>query len=460
MEGLSYFCWKPIRRGVKRILLIEDDRTFAKIVANFLQKKGYTVEAVETLRAGASLLKNQPIDLILLDYRLPDGIGLDLVAQLGNELPAVPCVIITSFNDVRTAVKSMQSGAFEYIIKPVNPDELWMVVQAALAEQTNPVPATEATVQATSPDFIRGTSEVAKRLYEHVQLVAPTEMSVMIIGESGTGKEHIARAIHDQSPRSEKPFVAVDCGVLSRELAGSELFGHAKGAFTGALTDKKGMLEKANGGTLFLDEIGNLSYEVQVKLLRTLQERIIQPIGSTKTIPVDFRLVTATNENLNEQIKAGNFREDIFHRINEFKIQMPPLRERDEDLPLFVDFFIQRANAALNRQVACVSGEVMDVFRRYDWPGNLRELQNVIKRMVLLSTQPVADAKLLPEEMVQQFQSQELGRDLKQVHEQSERALIMDALQQTKYNKSKAAQLLNIDRKTLYNKIEKYGLDA
>lgn len=418
------------------------------------------MEAVETLRAGASLLKNQPIDLILLDYRLPDGIGLDLVAQLGNELPAVPCVIITSFNDVRTAVKSMQSGAFEYIIKPVNPDELWMVVQAALAEQTNPVPATEATVQATSPDFIRGTSEVAKRLYEHVQLVAPTEMSVMIIGESGTGKEHIARAIHDQSPRSEKPFVAVDCGVLSRELAGSELFGHAKGAFTGALTDKKGMLEKANGGTLFLDEIGNLSYEVQVKLLRTLQERIIQPIGSTKTIPVDFRLVTATNENLNEQIKAGNFREDIFHRINEFKIQMPPLRERDEDLPLFVDFFIQRANAALNRQVACVSGEVMDVFRRYDWPGNLRELQNVIKRMVLLSTQPVADAKLLPEEMVQQFQSQELGRDLKQVHEQSERALIMDALQQTKFNKSKAAQLLNIDRKTLYNKIEKYGLDA
>lgn len=445
---------------MKHILLIEDDRTFAKIVTTFLEKKGCSLHSVENLNEGENYLRNTKVDLILLDYRLPDGIGLDLVAKLGNEFPAIPCVIITGFNDVRTAVKSMQSGAFEYIIKPVNPDELWMVVQAALEEKPSEKTAPEPIVTEEKTTFIQGNSEAAKRLYEHVKLVAPTEMSVMIIGESGTGKEHIARAIHDQSARAGKPFVAVDCGVLSKELAGSELFGHAKGAFTGALTDKKGMLEKANGGTLFLDEIGNLSYEVQIKLLRTLQERTIQPLGSNKTISVDIRLVTATNENLSEQIKAGNFREDIYHRINEFKIQMPALRERGADLDLFVDFFIQKANISLNRNVEKVSKEVMDLFHQYDWPGNLRELQNVIKRMVLLCTTRIADAQLLPEEMVHQFQSSENPRDLKVVHEQSERELIMDALQKTKFNKSKAAQLLNIDRKTLYNKIEKYGLDA
>lgn len=437
---------------MEKILLIEDDPTFTRIVDTFLTKKGFRVTAASNLHAGEQLLNSESFDLLLLDYRLPDGIGLELISKMGSN--AVPTIVITSFDDVRTAVKSIQSGAFEYIIKPVNPDELLLVIQSALNKKPEPVaPSTE-----VSSPFIRGESAVAKKLYDYVDLVAPTEMAVMIIGESGTGKEHIARAIHSQSKRAEKPFVAVDCGVLSKELAASELFGHVKGAFTGALQDKTGVLEKAAGGTLFLDEIGNLSYDVQIKLLRTLQERTIQPVGSGKNIPVDIRLITATNENLLSEIENKNFREDIYHRINEFKIQMPALRDREADLEMFIDHFIAQANTELDRTVKRVSPELLQVFRQYDWPGNLRELKNVIKRLVLLSRGPEIGVELLPEEMIARSQ-QANPKDLKRVQETNERELIANALIQTKYNKSKAAKLLNIDRKTLYSKIEKYDLE-
>lgn len=442
-----------------KILLIEDDPTFAKIAATFLSKKGYELSTASNLQSGEKLLSAGGFDLLLLDYRLPDRIGLDLIAKMGVEFPVLPIIVITSFDDVRTAVKSIQSGAFEYIIKPIRPDELVLVIESALKKQ--PEQKEESTAVESAPGtttFIRGESEVAKKLYEHIDLVAPTELSVMIIGESGTGKEHVARSIHEQSKHADGPFIAVDCGVLSKELAASELFGHAKGSFTGALQDKVGVLEKANGGTVFLDEIGNLSYDVQIKLLRTLQERVIEPVGSGKSIPISIRLITATNENLPQEIEAGNFREDIYHRINEFKIQMPALRSRGADLQLFINYFMERANKELDRSVKRISPELTQVFQQYDWPGNLRELNNVIKRLVLLSKGDEIGVELLPEEMINRAEKSN-PNDLKQVQESNERELIVNALVQTKYNKTKAAKLLNIDRKTLYSKMEKYQLD-
>jgi len=440
-----------------KILLIEDDPTFAKIVTTFLDKKGYQVSTASSLQSGEKLVSSEKFDLLLLDYRLPDGIGLDLIAKMGTQFPVLPVVIITGFDDVRTAVKSIQSGAFEYIIKPINPDELLLVIESALNKKEQPKPK-EPGKKTPKEAFIKGESPIAQKLYEYVDLVAPTEMSVMIIGESGTGKEHIARSIHNQSKRADGPFIAVDCGVLSKELAASELFGHAKGAFTGALQDKVGLLEKANGGTLFLDEIGNLSYDVQVKLLRTLQERTIEPVGSGKSIPINIRLISATNENLLQEIGAGNFREDIYHRINEFKIQMPALRERGVDLELFIQYFVDLSNKELDRSVKRLSPELIEVFKKYDWPGNLRELKNVIKRSVLLSKGDEIGTELLPEEMITRAQNSN-PNDLKLVQETNERELILNALIQTRYNKTKAAQLLNIDRKTLYSKMEKYQLD-
>lgn len=440
---------------VPKILVIEDDLTFSRILETFLSRKGYEVLCRHDLKSGISTLKSSPFDLVLLDFQLPDGRATDLLALLDVEFSRLPVIVITSFNDVRTAVQTVKLGAVDYITKPVNPDELLMIIQKNLAPQ----PVAEENKAPEEFSIIKGESLASEKLYSHIELVAPTDMSVMIIGESGTGKEHIARLIHNLSKRADQPFIAIDCGVLSKELAGSELFGHVKGAFTGALTNKVGLLESADGGTVFLDEIGNLSYDVQVKLLRMLQERTIQPIGSNKTIQLDVRLITATNENLLQEIQNGNFREDIYHRINEFKIQMPPLRERGEDLLLFIDHFIKTSNRELGKKVKKVSPEVMEIFLNYDWPGNLRELKNVVRRMVLLSPTEVIQKDVLPEDMQKNdFSKSTSGSDLKSMQENHEREMILNTLEKVRYNKSKAARLLNIDRKTLYYKMERYGI--
>jgi len=355
---------------------------------------------------------------------------------------------------VRTAVKSIQLGAFDYILKPVNPDELLLTIKNALSQKPQ---------KDDSVAYIKGESEASKKIYQHVDLVAPTEMSVIIQGESGTGKEHIARLLHLHSKRKDNPFIAIDCGSLSKDLAISELFGHVKGAFTGALADKKGQFELAKGGTLFLDEVGNLSYEVQVKLLRALQERIIQPLGATKNIAIDVRIITATNDDLQNSIINGDFREDLYHRLNQFKIQLPALRERGDDLKLFINYFIQQSNVELDRRVKALSKEVKEVLFNYDWPGNLRELSNVIKRMVLLSPTEIAEIDALPDEMVfsinEPATNVNTGSDLKAINEANEKTLIEDTLKKTRYNKSKTAKLLNIDRKTLYAKMERYQIE-
>lgn len=443
---------------MKLVLLIEDDLTFSTIIDRFLSKKGYRVVIANNLENGVFQLDVAKFDLILLDYRLPDGIGLDLLPILKEKKMTIPVIMLTSFNDVRTAVKSVASGVFDYILKPINPEELLMTIDSALSIEPRAEQLTNHSIPAKEASFIKGSSSQSTKLYQHVALVAPTEMSVMIIGESGTGKEHIAREIHTLSKRNKNAFEAVDCGVLSNELAASELFGHVKGAFTGALLDKKGILERANGGTLFLDEIGNLTYDVQVKLLRALQERTIQRVGDSKTIPIDIRLITATNENLLQAVADGEFREDVYHRINEFKIQLPALRNRGEDLEIFVTYFISKANSKLQKSIKGVSQEVQSVFNNYDWPGNLRELKNIINRMVLLSTSDTLDVNLLPDEMLIEVKSKSNSSDLKLIQEETEKELISKTMLQCNNNKSKVAKILNIDRKTLYAKLEKYQL--
>lgn len=440
-----------------KILIIEDDSTFSQVLEGFLTKHGHEPHVVNDVKKAFKITSEQSFDLLLIDYRLPDGTGLDILSHILEKGQIQPVIIMTSFNDVRTAVKSIQLGAVDYITKPVNPDELLMIIKNALGKKDQP----QSGKSVEHTDAIKGKSAIADKLYEHINLVAPTDMSVIIQGESGTGKEYAARALHSQSKRSDKPFIAIDCGALSKELAASELFGHIKGAFTGALTDKKGQFEAANGGTLFLDEVGNLSYEVQVKMLRALQERIIQPLGSTKTVKVDVRIITATNDDLKNSVANGSFREDLYHRINEFKIQLPALRERGKDIELFINHFIKLSNDELDRNVQHLSAAAKDLLLQYDWPGNLRELKNVIKRMVLLTPGDTADVDSLPDEMIVSVSQTPRPNtsDLKVINEVNEKAMIIETLVKVKYNKSKAAKLLNIDRKTLYSKMERYDIE-
>jgi two-component system response regulator HydG len=442
------------------ILLIEDDLTFSRILEGFLGKKGYKVTAVHKGRDGLKVFESKSFDFIILDYRLPDTTGMDVLLEFKRVRPSVPVVIMTSFSDIRTAVKAIKAGAHEYITKPVNPDELLMVLQQALKKDK-----ATAAVNSSASRFVMGNSVLARELHEMVKLVAPTNMSVLIEGESGTGKENVARTIHQLSPRAKGPFVAVDCGALSKELAGSELFGHVKGSFTGAVTDKIGQFEAAHKGTIFLDEVGNLSYDVQVKLLRALQERMVQPIGSTKEIRVDVRILTATNEDLSESVRRGEFREDLYHRLNEFKLRVPAVRERGRDLYEFLNFFREAANEELQRDVKSVEADVLRLFENYDWPGNLREMKNVVKRAVLLAPGDKITLSTLPQEMIQNMRDVEAKEkttgvyDLKALQEVQEREMILKTLQEVRYNKSKAARILNIDRKTLYLKMNKYGIE-
>ncbi|MGV8877446.1 MAG: sigma-54-dependent transcriptional regulator [Sphingobacteriaceae bacterium] len=440
-----------------KVLIVEDDITFSQLLEGFLQKNGHHPDPKYDVKSAIQAIAETSYNLLLLDYRLPDGNGLAVLTAARKMGLSVPVIIMTGFNDVRTAVTAIRSGAFDYITKPVNPDELLMVIKLALAKR-------EIKEQVSSENllgFIKGNSDAANQLQEYINLVSPTEMSVLIQGESGTGKEYAARAIHKESKRANKPFLAIDCGALSKELAASELFGHVKGSFTGAVSDKKGQFEMASGGTLFLDEVGNLSYEVQIKLLRALQERIIQPVGSTVQVKVDVRIITATNDDLLSSISQGEFREDLYHRMNEFKIFLPALRDRGKDLDLFLAYFISSANKELDRNVKSVSPEVMQIFRQYDWPGNLRELKNVVRRMVLLTPDQQAGITSLPDEMIISIHKSPKhdGSDLKAQNEVNERVLIEETLRKVRYNKSQAAKLLNIDRKTLYSKMEKYQIE-
>lgn len=455
-----------------KILIIEDDLAFGTMIQTWLRKKGFEVEKATSVGAALKLLQeDSQRDLILSDLRLPDHDGLTTLRWLHKQGLHIPFIVMTSYAEVQNAVLAMKSGANDYVAKPFHPDILLEKINEAIKQASSaPVPANSPTTPTqqeapqqttTQPDedeatkYIEGKSEASQQLYRYVSLVAPTPMSVLILGASGTGKEYVAHRIHELSSRANKPFFAIDCGAIPRDVAASEFFGHVKGAFTGAEQDKKGAFEVANGGTLFLDEMGNLSYDVQVQLLRALQERKIRPVGGTKEIDIDIRLVCATNENLAQRVAEGQFREDLFHRINEFTIYMPELKDRGTDLFLFANLFVKHANKELGRHVLGFDDKASEMIASYSWPGNLRELNNVMKRATLLTKGNYIGRAELQQSMSHLQQPTET---LTLRDEQTELQRIEAALKTANGNKSKAAQLLGVDRKTLYNKIKKYNL--
>ena len=443
---------------MKHILIVEDDTTFAVMLQTWLSKKKFSVASVSGIAAAKKTLIESSVDLVLCDLRLPDGDGIDLLEWVSNRNVNVPLIVMTSYAAIPSAVQAMKLGARDYISKPVNPEDLLQKINEVFnagVRTGKQIPVSESVPEETN--YLEGQSEAARQLYTYVKLVAPTSMSVLINGASGTGKEYVAKRIHQLSKRSEKPFVAIDCGAIPKELAASEFFGHIKGSFTGALHDKRGAFEEANGGTLFLDEVGNLSYEVQIQLLRALQERRIRPIGSNKEIEVDVRLISATNENLTEAISKGNFREDLYHRLNEFTLYMPSLKERPEDILLFANFFLDQANRELERDLIGFDAAASEALQKYDWPGNLRQLKNVVKRATLLAQGDFITIRELGEDILRQPVSF-VPQSLNLYDEETEKQRILPALQQTNNNKTKAALLLGVDRKTLYNKLKLYNI--
>lgn len=456
------------------ILIIEDDLTFGLMIQKWLNRKGFAANKASSLREARQQLEKTTPDLILSDLRLPDGDGISLLSHLRDEGLTTPFIVMTSYAEVENAVLAMKAGATDYIAKPFPPDLLLEKISEAFRssklsavnevagatpqgqEPSAPDKAAVHDAETSTPIYIEGESEASKLLYRYVDLVAPTPMSVLILGASGTGKEYVARRIHAKSPRHDKPFFALDCGAIPREVAASEFFGYRKGAFTGADCDKQGAFEAANGGTLFLDEMGNLPYDIQVQLLRALQQRVVRPLGSTEEIPIDIRLVCATNENLAQRVRDGQFREDLYHRINEFTISMPELKDRGPDLFLFANLFMRQADEELGRHVSGFTQAAQSLLASYSWPGNLRELNNVVKRAALL-----AQGELIGTDELRLTMNPEVPvSTTAPLHDDAtERQLIADALRAARGNKSKAARLLEVDRKTLYNKLKKYGLE-
>ncbi|WP_339607389.1 sigma-54 dependent transcriptional regulator [uncultured Roseivirga sp.] len=455
---------------MEKILIIDDDQDICLLLQKYLSKKGYEAFVVNSGKEAEDWLKTNQVDLVLCDFKLPDYSGLEILQKIKIIDSNIQVIIITGYSDVRVAVEALKRGAFEYVTKPLYPDEILLTIQSALNQKLEENhPRARIKKKQVRNEFVEGVSMAAQTLAKHIELIAPTDMSVIIMGETGIGKEFVATAIHEKSKRADQSFQAVDCGALPKDLAGSELFGHQKGAFTGAIADKKGCFELANGGTLFLDEVGNLTYENQVKLLRVLQERKVKPLGATKEVEVDVRLVVATNENLKGMVKEGKFREDIYHRLNEFRIEVPPLRERPDDIIVYAEHFLLMADRQLDKEVKGFTDETKEKLREYPWHGNLRELSNVVKRAVLLCQGDLIETIHLPQEIVTPDLSEvdsslqvsfngEMPTDLKSVAEAAEKRAIMEVLKRTKNNKSKTADLLKVDRKTLYNKLKAYGI--
>lgn len=454
---------------MKKILVIDDEIDICLILQRFLSRNGFEVSIAHNGKDGMEAIAKNHFDLVISDYRLPDYDGLQLLKEMKQAKPDLRVIIITGYSDIRLAVEVIKYGALDYITKPLYPEELLNLIKETVANddrQAEPAKPKRKKnndqVLVGESEYIVGTNPASKKVYQNIELVAPTPISVVITGETGTGKEFVAREIHRLSNRANGPFVAVDCGALPENIAGSEFFGHEKGAFTGAIQSKDGKFVHAHGGTLFLDEIGNLSYDIQMKLLRVLQERCITRIGGDQLIEVDVRLIVATNENLKDAIKNGDFREDLYFRLNEFNIMVPPLRQRPQDIEFFAMKFMEKANEQLNKNVQGFSDEAHEKMQAYNWPGNLRELKNVVKRAVLLAQKDVIDCNCLPDEIVHYHlinaQHSNATSPLKAASEEAEKEQILSVLTQTGYNKSKTAHLLNIDRKTLYNKLKQFGI--
>jgi len=447
---------------MKDILIIDDVVTLGLMLKTWFLKKGFQARTAISISDAKKNIQEQKPDLIISDLRLPDGSGLDLIKWVKEHYSDIVIIVMTSYADIQTAVECIRAGAYDYVAKPLNPEEVLKKLKTLENSEEKTVSQSSRPASVNNNQnigFIRGNSVEYKKVYEYVDLVAPTNLSVFIKGDSGVGKEHIARLIHEKSHRAAGPFVPVDCGVMSKELSASDFFGHIRGSFTGAIQDKKGHFVEANKGTLFLDEIGNLSVDTQMQLLRVLQEKKIKPVGANKEIPVDVRVVTATNEDMDKAIASGKFRSDLFHRLNEFMIQVPTLEECKEDISLFAHHFLQIANAEINKNVIGFDEKTLELFQSYNWPGNIRELKNVVFKLTLVSQEQIIKSELL-KETVPAIYNYKHSNHLASVKDAQEIERIKEALKKANNNKSKAAALLEIDRKTLYKRMTLYNIEG
>lgn len=433
------------------ILIIEDDTAFGTMLQRWCHRNEYEAELCSKVSSAQEVLTKKRVNLVLTDLRLPDGDGIMLLQWIREQKMNMPVIVMTSYGEIQSAVAAMKLGAEDFLEKPINPAILKDKIDVALAKKPAKAKTADKPV-AVSSNMVMGKSAEARLMYDHILRVAPTRMSVLILGESGTGKEYAARTIHENSSRRDKPFIAVDCGSLSRELAPSELFGHLRGSFTSAVEDKTGVFVQADQGTVFLDEVGNLSYDVQVQLLRALQEQKIRPVGSAKDIKVDVRILAATNENLETAIAEGRFREDLYHRLNEFSVFVPPLRERKGDIEIFANEFLSQANEELGKNISGFTQEALAILDKHHWSGNLRELRNMVRRVVLF-----ASGEMITPDDLPAFSVAPTVEDMA-LQPENEREQIETALRKARGNKTQAAQLLKIDRKTLYNKMHLYGI--
>ena len=438
----------------KGSLLIVDDETIVRdSLSKWFQEEGYEVGTAESAPQALKLLAQGHWDLALVDIKMPGIDGIELQRRLHEINPELIVIIMTGYASVETAVAALKNGAYDYVTKPFDPDDIAHTVHNALAhrraEKEN-VRLRETVAAVTRPQELVGQSAAMKRVFEAIETVGPTEATVLITGESGTGKELVARAIHAASPRRCNPLVVIHCGALTETLLESELFGHEKGAFTGAQYRKKGNFEIAEGGTVFLDEIGDISLKTQTDLLRVLQEREITRVGSNQPIKVDFRTVAATNKHLEQLIEEGKFRPDLYYRLNVFQIELPPLRERKEDIPLLVDHFVRKFSLSMNKRIVRVAPKAMDLLQRYDWPGNVRELENAVERAMVVAQEP----EIHEDDFTLKLPSPTNGA---RTLEDAERLHILRVLEECGGNQTRAAEVLDIDRVTLHNKLKKYG---
>ncbi len=451
-----------------RVLVVDDERSMQEFLEIFFRREGYDVITAGDVTSGTLCLENDEFDLVISDMQMPDGSGLDLLQVVREHCPDAATIMITAFASTDSAISAMKEGAYDYITKPFKVDEIRLVVEKALEKtllaRENQRLRTELRGQQRQRSII-GTSDAMRRVFDLIGRVADTRTNVLISGDSGTGKELVARAIHDQSERRNKPFVAVNCGAIPENLMESELFGHVKGAFTGAVSNKEGLFQTAEAGTLFLDEVGELSAPLQVKLLRVIQEKTIRRVGGTSDMKVDVRIVSATNRRLEEEVAAGRFREDLYYRLNVIQIPLPTLSERREDIPLLVKHFVQKLATELGREVESVSEETLSKLMDYSYPGNVRELENIIERAVALSRGPEITTDSLPAtilrppEVTYSCQIPSEGVNLEQLVNDYERALLGEALRASSGVKKRAAALLGVSFRSFRYRLEKLGLD-
>ena len=444
-----------------KILVIEDDVSFCKLVEKFLTKNGYEVSVAFSATEAKIKTQTENFDLILTDLRLPDSDGMTLLTDFKRELPSTPVILMTGYSDINTAVKAIKNGATDYISKPFNPDEVLIVVANALKNKQIQIEPEKVSSKKKDPisktensEFVMGISPASLKLAEYIKLVSPTDISVLIVGESGTGKEVIAQKIHKNSNRNKKPFIAVDCGTILKDLAASEFFGHIKGSFTGALNDKIGYFEAANGGTIFLDEIGNLPNHLQAKLLQVIQNKEIIRLGESSPRKVDVRIIVATNANLENAVKEGHFREDLYYRINTISVTMPNLSERKEDIKPLIDYFLELFADKYEVEKPFINEQILLQLENYNWNGNIRELQNRIERAVILAEENEITIENLG---FTTFIPQKITDNSNNLNE-IERNKIVERLHFFEGNISKTAENLGVSRAALYRKLEKYNI--